>query len=501
MHSMNRKKAWKSLIVSVCSKLSIFLIGILLPRFILVSYGSEVNGLFGSINQIFSYVALLEAGIGTASLQALYSPISRNDKNEISEIVVATQNYFRKVTIFYFYCVVALSIALPFVISSSIPKLQIAVVVFLMGLSNVLTFWFTAALKQLMIANGESYFINNISLITTAFNAIAKIVLSLVLANIVWIQLFHLIINLSQILLYLIIFKRKYSWIDFSVNPKTNVLKQRKYFLFHEIAIVVFNSTDTVLLALFCGLSVVSKYNVYNMIFAAFNSLFTTVHNSVSFILGHAYSKNKESYAKLHDTFNTYFLSICFGLITVCYFLILPFVTLYTKGINDIEYYDINLPILFATISLLSVSRKNESFLINLSGHAKKTIPNVTIEVVINLVISIIGVNLFGVYGVLLGTVAALLYRTNDMIIYANKKILGRSIFKGYKSVLINFITFGVFVYFSTKFPLAFNSYFDFVKYGFLMLLIVLPVYLIINSIFSPRSFVSLVKTLTKKSS
>ena len=43
-------------------------------------------------------------------------------------------------------------------------------------------------------------------------------------------------------------------------------------------------------------------------------------------------------------------------------------------------------------------------------------------------------------YGVLLGTIAALLYRTNDVIIYANWNILGRKPWKTYRRWIQNTI-------------------------------------------------------------
>lgn len=50
----------------VISQVVTLLLGIIIPKLMIVSYGSEVNGLLSSIRQVFVYVALLEAGIGTA---------------------------------------------------------------------------------------------------------------------------------------------------------------------------------------------------------------------------------------------------------------------------------------------------------------------------------------------------------------------------------------------------------------------------------------------------
>lgn len=483
MSDSRLKKSVKNIIWGGGSQLLILLIGLVLPRIIMMSYGSEVNGLFNSVTQVFSYIALLEAGIGTAAIQALYRPIVNADKIEISSILVETRNYFRRVTRIYFLAVIALSLIYPFIIKSSLPKHEMVLVILLHGLSNVLTFWFTSTLKQLMIANGESFFINFISLIITVLTSVSKIILASVSANIVFIQLSHFAINIVHILIYVIVFKRKYNWVNFKTEPKTGVLKQRNAFLVHEFSGVIFNNTDTVLLSTFVGLAMTSKYSIYNMVFHALNVMFSTIHNGISFVLGHAYVEGRDKYIKIHDAYQTYYTAVTFSLISVCYFLILPFISLYTSGISDVEYYDTKLPILFALVALLSLSRKTETVLINLSGHAKKTIPNTLIEAGINLVSSLILVNYLGIYGVLMGTVIALLYRSNDMIWYANKKILNRLPIKAYKTNMVNFALFGLCCFLSTKLNIVINGYFDFIKWGIILTITVVPAFFIINSL------------------
>ena len=499
MSNSRVNKGVKNIIWGGVSQLLVLLIGLVLPRLIMMSYGSEVNGLFNSINQIFNYIALLEAGIGTATIQALYKPIVHNDRNEISSILVATRNYFRKVTGIYFAAVVAVSLIFPFVIQSDIPKHEIIFVILLHGLSNVLTFWFTSTLRQLMVANGDSFFVNNIALITTALSAVGKIILASISANIILIQVSHLAINLIQILIYTIIFKKKYSWVSFKAEPRNSALKQRNSFVVHEISTVIFNSTDMTLLSLFVNLAITSKYSIYNMVFGALNTLFSTIHNSISFVLGYSYVEGKEKYLKVHDAYVTYFCSISFSLISVCYLLTLPFISLYTSGVTDVNYYDIKLPILFSVSAMLSLSRKAESNLINIAGYAKKTIPNTIIESGINLIVSLILVNFLGIYGVLIGTIVALLYRANDMLWYANKKILNRVPIKSYKTIFTNFALFGLCAFIGNKINIVMNNYVDFVKWGVILSIIIVPLFLIVNSLVSIDSFCFVVSSIKRK--
>ena len=93
-------------------------------------------------------------------------------------------------------------------------------------------------------------------------------------------------------------------------------------------------------------------------------------------------------------------------------------------------------------------------YTINYAGHFKLTTPQSIIETVINLVVSIIGVQFWGIYGVLLGTIIALFYRTNDIIIYANTKILKGSPVKTYFIYAVNICMMLVLQYFFNVFTI-----------------------------------------------
>ena len=51
------------------------------------------------------------------------------------------------------------------------------------------------------------------------------------------------------------------------------------------------------------------------------------------------------------------------------------------------------------------------------AGQFKESLPQTIAENVINLCVSLFGVYRWGIYGVLIGTIIALLYRTNEQII------------------------------------------------------------------------------------
>ena len=70
------KSVSKNMTMSIIARLISLVAGLVVQRYLLLSFGSTLNGLTTSINQAMAYLVLLEAGLGTASVQALYDPLA-----------------------------------------------------------------------------------------------------------------------------------------------------------------------------------------------------------------------------------------------------------------------------------------------------------------------------------------------------------------------------------------------------------------------------------------
>ena len=73
------KKLILNTMASFTNELVTIIMGFVLPRLILVYYGSDVNGLVTSITQFLSFVSLCEMGIGPVIKANLYRPLADND--------------------------------------------------------------------------------------------------------------------------------------------------------------------------------------------------------------------------------------------------------------------------------------------------------------------------------------------------------------------------------------------------------------------------------------
>ena len=76
---MRNKYAFKNMLANLILQVCVADSGIILPRFFIEEYGSTINGMVSSITQFLSYIGLVEAGVGSASIVALYTTLAKND--------------------------------------------------------------------------------------------------------------------------------------------------------------------------------------------------------------------------------------------------------------------------------------------------------------------------------------------------------------------------------------------------------------------------------------
>ena len=164
--------------------------------------------------------------------------------------------------------------------------------------------------------------------------------------------------------------------------------------------------------------------------------------------------------------------------------MILPFVSIYTRGITDIQYIDAFLPVLFTLILLMNQIRVPAIVTINVAGAFKETQNGAIIEALINIIVSLV---LFfftplGLYGLLIGTVCSYIYRTSDVIIYVYKHLIERNIIKYLKLIFVNTVTaIIIYILFNVIFPVTVSSFIEWIIKAIIISLVTTVIYIITN--------------------
>lgn len=483
------------MILGIMQQMITLIIGLIVPRLFIATFGSETNGVISTIANIFSYLSIVEAGVGTAALQALYGTIGKNDNDGSNAILSAVNIYYKKAGLIYFIGVILLAVVYPFSITTKLSYGTIFGLVILSGMGGVLNFWFQAKYKLYLQAEGKNYIMSVMTIVVYLCSNFAKIVLILLGYNVIVVYVAYFTINIGQMLFVLIYIKKNYRWINVKVKPNLDAISQKTAVLVQQITWMICSNTDILVLT-YVGkdLSAVSVYAVYLMVYDMIHRLFTNAFGSFHYLLGQRYNQDPKGYVSLHDTYETVSMAVSFGLYTTAYLLITPFLNIYTRGITDAHYVDTYLPLLFTVMHLLSAGREASSRVINFAKHFKQMQWRAILESVINIVVSIVLVMKLGIYGVLIGTIVAYCYRTNDIILYASKYLLNRTAWITYKRWIVNGSIFIGFMLLNRVVDLNVESFFWFLVEAIPVCVFTCGVYLVAICIYDRKEMVQIQK-------
>ena len=433
-----------NLISSLVYQAVLISLSFLLPRLYLENFGSEVNGVLSTIKQIFVYLFLLEAGVGLASTQALYKRIGKEDHQSASEVLAATHIYYKRTGFIYLAIVLAIAVGYAYFVPTPINSHVLFCIIILTAIPALFSYFVQVKYRILMEVDGRRYVLNNAETALQLASNLGKILVLLLTDSLLLIQLVYCIIYLAQLAYLYFYAKRRYTWLDLKAKPDFEAIGQKNSVLVHQLSGMVFNNTDVLLLSVLCDFKAVSIYTIYNIFFSQVQNFITSVVSSFTFRMGQTFHTDREKFNRLYRAYETLYVMATYLIYTLMAVFLLPLIQIYTKGINDAEYTNVFLLLLFAVMNLLANGKQPANSVIEYSGNFAKTRSHAIWEMVINITATIVGVLWIGICGALLGTVAALLYRGFVSIWFADRRVLHRSPFATFKIILSNGAVFAV---------------------------------------------------------
>jgi len=483
-----------NLISSFVYQLVLISLSFLLPRLYLENFGSEVNGVLSTIKQIFIYMFLLEAGVGLATTQALYKRIGQKDYKSANEVLAATHSYYIRTGIIYLAIVLVIAIVYAYVIPTSIDSNVVFLIIILTALPALFSYFVQAKYRILMEVDGRKYVINNSETILQIASNVGKILVLLLTDSLILIQLVYCIMYLAQLVYLYFYAKHRYKWLDLKVKPDFNAIAQKNSVLVHQLSGMVFNNTDVILISILCDFKAVSIYAIYNIFFSQVQNFITSIVSSFTFALGQMFHTDREKFNKLLDAYETFYVMVTYIIYTLMAVFLLPLIQIYTSGINDAEYTNVFLVLLFVVMNLIANSKIPANSVIEYSGDFEKTRSYAIWEMIINITVSVVAIMYIGICGAIAGTIAALLYRGIMTIYYSNKKVLKRSQLCTYKILISNGVVFTVImaIFFVDTFSNI--SFLQLLLNGFIHSVWIVGLYLLVNFIFNKSAFKTILK-------
>lgn len=434
---MRSKKAVKNIVASIFLQLVAIICGLIVPRAIIESFGSSVNGLISSITQFLGYIILLEVGIGPVIKSALYKPIATKDKIQIEKILKASQRFFRIISGIFIVYLIILCFIYPLIVSSQFEKGYTVSLIIIIAISTFAEYFFGMVYKLYLQAEQKTYVTSIIQISITILNAIIVVLLIKFGSNIQVVKLGSAFIFVLRPILQNIYVKKKYN-INFSGVKEKYDLKQKWDGLAQHIAYVVHDNTDVAILTVLSSTIEVSVYTVYYFIAKGIRNIVQALTGGVDASFGDMIAKGEKE--NLNNSFRIYEL-FYFTLITIVYtismVMILPFIKVYTMGITDANYHRPIFAILIILAEFVWSIRLPYSGITLAAGHFKETKKGAWVEVFTNLILSIILVIKFGIVGVAIGTLVAMIIRTIEFMYHTSRYILERKQKENIKRIII----------------------------------------------------------------
>lgn len=281
-------------------------------RMVFVKYLSAdylgVNGLF---TNILTMLSLAELGVGSAVVFALYKPLAKNDEKKIASLVHFYGHAY--ISIGIVIGIVGLML-LPFldVIITEQPQIHESIyLLYLINLFNTSVTYFFSYRSSLLVAAQQNYIVSGINYVITILQSIVQMGVLILTHN----YLVYLLIQTIGTFLYNIIVSKiavkKYPFIKgkevepLTKNEKKSLFANIRDLMIYKISGLLVNSTDNILITFFNGLSATGITSNYTLLINTLNSLLGQIFNGLTASIGnHNALENKESQYKMFSFLN-----------------------------------------------------------------------------------------------------------------------------------------------------------------------------------------------------
>ena len=421
--------------------------GLIMPRAMLLAYGSEVNGLVTSITQFVTYINLVEAGLSGATTYALYKPLADRDHDAISGVVSAAYKFYLQASAIVMALVCVLAVAYPLYIQSeSMSALEMGLLVVCIGANGALEFSTLAKYRVLLTADQKTYIVSMGTIVYTILNTLIVVGLAYAGVSVVVMKAVALTAMWVRSLILMIYCRRHYKNLNYKAKPNTKALNKRWDALFLQILGVIHRGAPSLLITVILkDLKLVSVYTVFNMVTSGMNNVMNIFKTGVSASFGEVIARKEvQTLQKAYGEFEFMFYKLIAVAYSTCVVMIMPFINIYTRGITDVNY---NLPLvgfLFAVDGIFYSLKTPGGMLFIAAGMYRETRVQTIIEGLIMVVGGAILAKPMGITGILLASVLSNLYRAIELAFFVPHNITKAAVSGTFRKILMMLLTIGI---------------------------------------------------------
>ncbi|MFR9669102.1 MAG: sugar transporter [Rikenellaceae bacterium] len=388
------------------------LLGFFSRKIFIDALGVEVLGLNTTAGNLLGFLNLAELGIGGAVAFTLYSPLAKDDRETINEIVAVQGWLYRRIAYFVLAGSAVLFCCFPIIFDKMELPLWYAYTSFGVLLFSSILGYFVNYRQIILSASQQQYKINNsVQGIKITKTVIQILGLSLLpLGYIFWLVVEFIAAMVTAWSLNRTV-KRSYPWLKNNISNGRELLKKHsivvekiKQIFFHKIGGFALSQTSPIIIYAYISLSMVAIYGNYMLILSGLWLLNGALNDGIGAGVGNLVAEgNRERIMLFFREFTASrycfatILSLCLLLLTT------PFMSIWFGEEYLLDNTTFYIIIGYAFVSL---TRTNDAFIgaYGLFGDIWSPV----IEAAINIGLSILLGYYFGLAGIVAGVLASL---------------------------------------------------------------------------------------------
>ena len=469
--SGRKKRSIVNILVSLASQVMTVIVGMLLPRALILNYGSETNGIITSLQQIISYLTLIEGGLLSAVAVSLYTPVAQDNINKINSILYSAKKTYNRLGVYFFAVLVAFSILYPYIISeTAYCKWQLSVIVLLIGVNGATQILFIGKYKALMMAAQMNGMILAINALSTVLYSSILIIASYYHIDILLALSLAVISYIIRSVLFYGAVKYWLSEYSFSKKDIDVEFPQRNDAFYSQVLSLASLNGCVVILSVFrVPMEIISVYTTYNLVLSGIFLFMYSIENSMTSAFGNLLAeKSLKKIQTAYIKFDIIYHFIWSVVIADLLILLLPFIKIYTSEASDVNYILDKEAFLFVVVGATWMLRNQQTLLMSANGSFRNIRNPMFWETAIVLVGGGIGYYIEGLSGMLLAKIIATIFVLYFLVIYTYKKMLSlnsmNKIYNIFMSLVAIGITYIVVKYFSNN--LVISNFTEWVVYA-----------------------------------
>lgn len=411
------------------------------PRFLvrkvfLDTLGAEMLGLTSLYSNILGYLSIVEMGIGSAIIYSMYKPYHEDNKTKIKGYLNYYKKFYKIAGIIILCIGLSITPFIHFFVNESIDLgiLRYGFILFL--INSFISYLFTYKYCMLYVAQ-EGYKVYMTINFSKVIIAVAQVISLIIFSNFYIYLLVQIIITFITYLCLNNYINKRFSWLKsidaiLEKDEEKDLKKNIKSLFFHKIGNVFVGATDNIVISSFINLKTVAIYNNYYLLTSIFIGVLGSIMNNITAGIGSLLVEKDNEYSyRIHSkVFFVNFWIVSFIVISLVN-TIDQFIILWVGKEYLIDKF--TLVLILLNLYMVLIRNSVEQFK-NASGEYYRDRYAPVIEGIMNLVISVILVNLIGLSGVFIGTLLSnllIVFWVKPYIVY--KYVFNKSLIEYFK--------------------------------------------------------------------